>query len=207
VFTTIFYVTTTIALVVLVRPESIQILNGLGQGGSVAAVVLGLPWLTSAIAVLVLVSSIGGFGGLGAAVSRLPYAAGMDSLLPAAFSRVHPRWGTPYVSILVLGVLASLLLIALQLGDTLRAGYQSLVSLMVIAGFFPYLYMFAGAWKCGKRFSAASGMGVTALAIASSVVPTSDITNVWLFEFKLVAGTGVMILLAWWVYRRYRSSP
>ncbi len=86
--------------------------------------------------------SIGQFGGLGSSVARMPFAAGVDNLLPAAFAKIHPRWATPYVSILALGVLASVLLIAIQFGDTVRGAYQTLVSLMVIAGFLPYVYMF-----------------------------------------------------------------
>ena len=83
-------------------------------------------------------------------MSRLPFAAGADRLLPAAFARLHPRWHTPHVSILTLGVVASFLLIAVQLGDTLRAAYDVLVSLMIITGFIPYLYIFGSSWKAGK---------------------------------------------------------
>ena len=39
----------------------------------------------------------------------------------------------------------------IQLGDSLRAAYQALLSLMVLSGFIPYLYLFASAWKCGRR--------------------------------------------------------
>jgi hypothetical protein len=35
-----------------------------------------------------------------------------------------------------------------------------------------------------------------------SVVPTADISNVWLFEAKLAAGTAAVIVSAWLVYRR-----
>ena len=94
-------------------------------------------WLSPLIALLVMFSAVGQFGGLGTSVSRLPFAAGVDQLLPAAFGKVHPRWGTPHVAILTLGVLASFLLVAIQLGDTMRAAYQALVSLMVITGFLP----------------------------------------------------------------------
>src|SRR5204863_42525 len=83
---------------------------------------------------LVAVGAVGQFGGLGTGVSRLPFAVGVDHLLPKAFARVHPRWGTPHFAILLLGVVASFLLIVMQAGDTMRAAYQSLVSLMVITG-------------------------------------------------------------------------
>jgi hypothetical protein len=84
----------------------------------------------------------------------------------------------------------------------MRAAYQTIVSLMVIAGFLPYIYLFMSAWKCNHRISAISGMAITALAIVSSVVPTPDVTNVLLFEVKILGGTALMIVLAWLVYRR-----
>jgi amino acid transporter len=204
-FTTLFYAGVTAALLALLRPEKISELNGYAEAGSRAAAVLGAAWLTPAIAVLVLVSGLGQVGGIGTAVSRLPFAAGVDRLLPEAFGKVHPRWGTPYVSILTLGVVASFLLVAIQLGDSMRAAYQELVSLMVITGFLPYAYIFGSAWKAGKRWSAVSGWSVTALAILCAVVPTAEIANVWLFEVKLAAGTLGIIASAGLAYRRARG--
>jgi glutamate:GABA antiporter len=151
---------------------------------------------------LFVVNSIGGWGGMGAAVARMPYVAGLDARLPPAFSRIHPRWHTPYVSILVFGVVTIILLLLLQVGETMRAAFQTLVSLMVIAGFIPYLYLFGSAWKAGCRIAAICGLLTTVLAILSSVVPTPDITDVWGFEIKIFAGTAVMIGAAWLVFRR-----
>jgi APA family basic amino acid/polyamine antiporter len=203
---TVFYSATTVALLVFLPPEKISELNGLAETGSAAATTFHLPLLSPAIALLVMVSAVGQFGGLGTSVSRLPFAVGVDHLLPPAFGKVHARWGTPHISILVLGVLASFLLIAIQLGDTMRAAYQALVSLMVITGFFPYVYMFGSAWKAGKRFSPIGGWAITLLAILASVVPTAEVTNVWLFETKLAVGTAGVISTAWLLYRRNRKD-
>src|SRR5207247_4173910 len=85
-FATVFYASTTVALLTLLRPEKISELTGLAQGGEKAAEVLGAAWLTPLIAGLALASAIGQFGGFGTAVSRLPFAAGVDHLLPAAFA-------------------------------------------------------------------------------------------------------------------------
>ena len=201
VFTTIFYAGTTMALLVLLRPENISELNGLAQAGAEAGRTLGTRWLPQAIAVLVLFTAIGQFGGLGASVSRMPFAAGVDRLLPPAFAKVHPRWATPYISILIFGVLASVMLVAIQFGDTIRGAYQTLVSLMVIAGFLPYIYMFGSAWKMGQKLSSISGWTVTLLAIVCSVVPTAETHNVWLFEIKLAVGTLAVIVSAGLLYR------
>jgi glutamate:GABA antiporter len=205
-FATLFYVVTTLALLTMLRPETISELNGLAQVGEAAAKTLGARWLPPLIALLSLASAVGQFGGLGAAVSRLPFAAGVDHLLPAAFGRIHPRWGTPYVSVLVLGAVASFLLVAMQFGDTMRAAYQALVSLMVILGFLPFLYIFGSAWKAGKKLSAISGWAITILALVCSVAPTAEVSRVWLFETKLAVGTLTVIASAWLVYRQKSSG-
>ena len=92
--------------------------------------------------------------------------------------------------------------IRVQLGDSLRAAYQAL--LMVLSGFIPYLYLFASAWKAGRRLAAVAGIAVTLLTIVSSVVPTGEVGNIWLFEAKLLGGTALIIGSAWLVYRRGR---
>ena len=205
-FATAFYVSATVAFLVVLAPENISELNGFAEMGNSAGLLLGATWISPLIALLVVASGVGFVGGLGTATSRLPFAAGVDRLLPPAFGRVHPRWGTPYVSILALGLVATLLLVVYQLGDTLRVAYDELVSLMVITGFLPYLYIFGSAWKAGKRLSAVSGGAITALAMFCAVVPPAEITNVWLFEGKLAGGTVAVVVSAWLVYRRRKQS-
>ena len=102
-FTTVFYAATTVALLVILRPEKISEMNGLAEAGESAARTLGLAWLTPLIALLVMASAVGQFGGLGTSVSRLPFVVGVDKLLPAAFGKVHPRWGTPHIAIVAAG--------------------------------------------------------------------------------------------------------
>jgi hypothetical protein len=47
---------------------------------------------------------------------------------------------------------------------------------------------------------------MTALALFCSVVPPAEISNVWLFEGKLAAGTLAVVASAWLVYRRRKQS-
>jgi amino acid transporter len=206
IFAVVFYAGSTIALLVILRPDRINEMTGYAQAGEAAARELSAGWLPPLMALLVLASAVGQFGGIGTSISRLPFAVGVDRLLPAAFGRVHPRWGTPHVALLMLGAVASGLLIVIQIGDTMRAAYQELVSLMVITGFLPYIYIFGSGWKAGRRVSAVSGWAITLLAIVCAVVPTAEVTNVWLFEGKLAAGTVGVIVLARWLYVRGNRS-
>jgi amino acid transporter len=206
-FASLFYIACTIALLVVLKQTSISELHGVADVGLAAGQFLHAAWLPALIAVLVIMNAVGAFGGWGSAVSRLPYAAGVDHLLPAAFSKVHPRWHTPYVSILALGVVASALLILVQIGDTFKAAINAMVSLMVIAGYIPYIYIFASAWKAGKRAAAIAGELATFITLACSFVPEPD-SKLWLFEFKIVMGTIAVIGIAWLLYRRGRDvSP
>src|SRR5207253_2192840 len=110
------------------------------------------------------------------------------------------------ISILVFGGVASALLFAVQFGASLRAAYQALLSLMVLSGFIPYLYLFASAWKAGCRIAAISGIAMTLLTIVSSAIPTGEVGSIWLFEAKLLGGTALMIGSAWLVYRARRVA-
>lgn len=204
IFIVAFYVVMTLALVILLPAEKISELNGLPQAGLAAAALLGLPWLPATVAALVLINAVGVFGGLGTSCSRLPMAAGADKLLPAPFARIHPRWGTPYISLAIFGAISSGLLIAVQLGDTMRHAYDTLVSLVVLAGFLPYFYIFASAWKAGKHLSAFSGLAVTVLVVVFSVLPPEGV-NVFVFEGKLGLGTFAIIASAWLIYRRKKT--
>jgi amino acid transporter len=201
-FVAVFYVSATIAFLVVLTPDHISELNGFAEMGESAGILLGAAWLSPLFALLVVISGIGFVGGLGTATSRLPFAAGVDHLLPEAFGKLHSRWRTPYVSLLSLGGVATFLLVIYQLGDTMRVAYDELVSMMVITGFLPYLYIFASAWKAGKRVSGLSGGAITTLALFCSMVPPAEISNAWLFEGKLALGTLVVLASAWLVYRR-----
>lgn len=201
-FVALFYIASTIALLVMMAPSQISEMNGLAQVTAAAGAEIGLSWLAPAVVLMIVLNVVGAFGGLGSSISRMPFAAGVDHLLPAAYAKIHPRWHTPHVALLSLGVVATFLLIACQAGDTIKAAYRTIVDLTVIVGFLPYLYMFASAWKAGKRLSSLSGTAVSLLAIACSIYPPPEVTKVLLFEGKLALGTAGAVLSGWLLYRR-----
>jgi amino acid transporter len=205
IFVTLFYIASTISLLVIMAPQKISEMNGVAQVSASAGTELGMPWLGPVVVVMVVLNIVGSFGGLGSAVSRMPFAAGVDHLLPAAFGKIHPRWHTPHVAILSLGIVATVLLIACQAGETVKTAYRTIVDLTVIVGFLPYLYVFASAWKAQKWFSAILGSGITLLAIACSIIPPPEVKRFWLFEGKLALGTFAAIASGWLIYRRNTS--
>lgn len=200
-----FYAISILAILVVQKPEDTNILFGLMQVAQTGAKTLGLPWLPAIFAVLSVMSLLGQLGGIIAATSRLSFAAGRDGLLPPAFAKVHPTWRTPHVSMFALAGGGTVLLLVMQLGDTMRAAYQELVSMMVLGSFVPFLYLFASAWKAGLRWAPVSGISVVLISLAFTVLPTADIENVWLFEAKLLGGFAILLGVGYWIFDKSRS--
>jgi len=175
-------------------------------------------------ALLVTVGNAGGVGTTVAGVSRIPFIVGIDRYMPAAFGKIHPRWKTPYISILVQAVISGIVLLIAQISENTRVAYQILVDAATILYFIPFLYMYAAVIKLYARADrrenrsavlipggragvcAAGGLGllVVGVGIVLSFVPPGDTSNKFLFEAKLVAGTVLSVLLGLILY--YRGS-
>jgi amino acid transporter len=72
----------------------------------------GGPLLKSAFASAVVVTIFGSCIGAQACSSRLLYAMGRDGMFPQVLSRVHPRYRSPHVGVIVIGASSTLLCLA-----------------------------------------------------------------------------------------------
>jgi amino acid transporter len=201
-----FYISMTAALLVLLKPEDISPMTGLAQAGAAVAQKLGAPIISILLAALIGIALAGQLDTWIAGNTRLPYAIGLDRHLPPAFGRVHPRWGTPYVSLLVQALAATLFLLMAQLGETVRAAYQIMVDMMLIVTFIPFVYIFAAGFRFANRIAAVSGLAVTFIAIALAAVPPHEAASAALFEAKVVGGSLFLALLGWIVFKRYQAK-
>lgn len=200
---TAFYIAGTLAIMAVLPAADVNILSGLTQAGAAAADRLGLPWIGIGLALLITFGITGQLGAWMSGSARVPFAIGLDSYLPPAFGRLHPRWKTPHVAILTQGIACTVFLVMTQLGQkTLQDGYQLLVDMTVITYFIPFLYLFGAAMKHGLRLSAIAGLAVTAAGIAFSLVPPAGVQSVWLFETKLVGGCLLLIGTGRYAFKR-----
>jgi amino acid transporter len=198
----VFYIAGTAALLVLLRPGMVSPMTGLAQAAAAAAVVLKHPSITILFAALIAASTIGQLSTWLTGNTRLPYAIGLDQYLPQAFARLHSRWRTPYVALLVQVLLASVFLLMCQLGETVRAAYQVMVDMTVIVTLIPFLYIFGSGFRFANRFAALSGLGVTILAIVFSALPTADTSSALMFEAKILGGCCLVAALGLFIFRQ-----
>lgn len=177
------YLVGTLSVLLAVPSGQISGLQGIMQALQAVTTRAGMPWALPALALLVVVNSIGGVSGWFAAVARVPFAAGLDSYLPAAFGRVHPRWNSPYVALLTQAAISAVFVVIGQAGTSVRGAYDVLVAMSVITYFIPFLFIFAALIRVQRHAAAAHVMRVpggprVAIALGAIGFTTTSISIV-----------------------------
>jgi arginine:agmatine antiporter len=97
-------------------------------------------WAALAVALAVIVSSIGALNGWTLLMGQVPMAAAHDRLFPGAFGRVSAR-GVPALGIVISATLATLMVAFQALGSPgVRAFYNLVVGLSTMAAVIPYAF-------------------------------------------------------------------
>lgn len=214
------YIAGTAAVLWIVPAGSVNVVTGFLQGIDVGAARFGhwLWWLAPLAAAAYTLGNLGGTGAWLSGPARIAFVIGLDRYFPPAFGRVHPKWGTPYVAILVQAVVASVLMLASQLGKgtTVEQFYLVLLFAQVLIYFIPFIYLFlcllvepthiAGAptvvpaGAIGKIICALAGLFVTVVAMILAAVPSADSGPVMIYETKVVGVALAFILFGGLLY-------
>lgn len=219
----LIYIVGTCSMLWLVPCEQINVVAGPLQGIANGAGANGW-WLVSVMALLLAVARIGGVGAWLVGSSRVAFVVGLDRYFPPAFSRIHPRWRTPYVAILIQGAIAVvfLFLSVIGKGTTVETAFLILIDMSLLIYFVPYLYLFicfmVHCWKQsngtliipGGRFGALlagiSGAGITFFAMVVAMFPPAGTTQILLHEMKLGGGAALLIGAGLIIYWRARTK-
>jgi amino acid transporter len=223
VIITLIYVLGTAALLVALPHDQIGILSGVGVAIAAVQEKMGLGFLAGISALLIALGGLGGISSWLAGSSRVPYVAGIDRYLPPTFGRLHDRWGTPHVALLVTGGISSAIILFGFIGSSVEETYSQLALFTTIVYFIPYLYLFASLVRLsvpsgvvpgvipvpGGRIGAllVGGVGflTTAVAIAFAFVPPEG-TNAPLFVGKIAGGCVALLIIGGIFYLRGRRT-
>ena len=199
----VLYLVGTASVLILLPPGEVNVVSGFLQAISSGAGSAGaVAWLVPGIALLYVVGNLGGIGAWLTGPARVAFMIGIDRYFPPAFGRIHPKWKTPYVAILVQSTFATvfLLLSVLGKGTTVEKAYLIILDTMLLVYFIPYIYLFVAYLIFARRdptptargakpwLVALAGLGLTLLAMGIAVVPPTDTPSVLLFEAKVVGG-------------------
>ncbi|HET7108488.1 MAG TPA: APC family permease [Candidatus Acidoferrum sp.] len=126
-------------------------LDGLAQAVARTAARLHLGGLTQFAAFFIVISNIGAAGAYLAAAARLPFVAGLDGYLPPAFGKLHPRFKTPWVSVLAQGLFGIFFVFLGQAGSSVAGAYNILVAIAVVITMIPFMFLFASMIRLQNR--------------------------------------------------------
>jgi amino acid transporter len=232
-FIALIYVAGTGAILWLVPQKNVNLVSGLLQGIAAGAAGLG-PIVAWVVPLAAAANALGNMGCVGAwltGCARVAFVVGLDRYVPPAFSRIHPRWGTPYVAIIVQAALSTIFLFVSVMGKgtTVEKAYLVLLDTMILIYFIPYCYMFltflafgTGRLSDGRTGNAPPrrfrtvvvgtiGLAVTIFAMIVAAIPPPGTTEPWVFELKVLGGSGAFVaagvVLYWRAARAAAKAP
>jgi amino acid transporter len=207
----LIYMAGTASLLIALPREQIDLIGGIPQTLMAVSTRLGLPAFAPIAALLIVIANVGNVSGWTAGTARIPFVIGVDRYLPAVLGRLHPVHGTPWVALLVQGVVGTAVVLMALAGATIREAFVVLIDMTAILTFVPLMYLFAalptlrllargrndgltlvpggaaGSWLCGG-----AGFLTTALATVTSMIPPAG-SNPTLFLLKVIGGCALLV--------------
>ena len=146
--------------------------------------------------------------------SRVLYALAETGMIPKVFARVHPKYKTPYVAILFIGLLSC---ISPFFGRTILVWLVDAGSFMVVIAYgmvaFAFLKLRYSEPEMPRPFRVARGKFVGVLALILSVglgclyLPGSPAALIWPYEWLMVLGGAVLGAAFYFNSLRRGSTP
>jgi putative glutamate/gamma-aminobutyrate antiporter len=213
-----------LAIVIVVPNDSLSVVSGLIDAYSIFFASYKMPWMTSVIAVLIILGGLSGVSAWIIGPTKGLLVSARDGSLPARFARVN-QYGAPVTILITQGIIFSILSTIFIFLDSINAAYWILSDLSAQMALMVYIIMFAAAIKL--RYSKpdhprgytipggnivmwlVAGTGILCCIIAMIVgfIPPSQIPigNVYLFEGFLIGGLILFVLLPWLFSKRHKD--
>ena len=207
----VIYIAGSASVLVAVPASALAERSGIADAVEIVGTRIGLAGLGGLTGLLIAMAGIAGTSSWTAGAARVPFAAGVDRVLPKAFGTLHPRYRTPHVALIIQGAVSSALFLASVFltvagGRTsIQEAYDILVNLTILIYFIPYMYLFVAAVRLRPRTEepgarifrvpggaaglwivAASGFTATLVSVVLLFVPPTGTENVLNYEANIV---------------------
>ena len=217
---TAIYILSSASVLVAVPASELAERSGIADAVELVGGRLGFAGIGAFIGLLLFVGSIGGTSSWIAGAARVPFAAGVDAAMPSAFARLHEKYRTPHVALIVQAIATTVLFLVsvfLSVGGgqtTIQEAYDIMVNLTILIYFLPYLYLFAAFIRLrtmdrsmpsdentivlpggpiGAWLIAGCGLLATLIAMGLVFVPPTGTENVLNYEANLIGQAALLI--------------
>jgi glutamate:GABA antiporter len=214
----LIYIAGSVSVLVALPPEALAERSGISDAVDLVSARLGFVGFGALTALLIAIGAIGGTSSWIAGAARVPFAAGVDHVLPRSFAALHPTYRTPHVSLLVQGLVATFVfLVSVFLTvtggqTTIQEAYDILVNLTILIYFIPYLYLFVAFVRLmrpgiGGVAAATAGFLATFVSLALVFVPPAGTANVLNYEANLIGQALIIMAIGALLFWRAQRGP
>jgi len=207
----VMFIMGTSAVLAFVTPDNVDLISPVPQVLSIGFGPSG--WVGKLISLTILgvvVRQIALMSIYFAGNTRLPMVAGWDSLLPAWFTRLHPKYKTPVNSILFVGAVTLVLGLLSLTGVNAQEAFQTLDNAGGVFYAVTYMVLFAIPLSGMKSFqvrvpwwlkvACASGFLVSLLYICFTIVPIITVESRLYFAMKIILTVVIANIVGLGVY-------
>jgi amino acid transporter len=193
------YVGSTVSVLTAVPQSEAAVLQGMLQAIDKMSASMHLGWILLPLAILMAASLAGSTSAWVSGSARILFVCGLDRYLPKALGRVHPRFHSPHVALIMFGLLASLIIAMSFIGASVKEAYLTLLDLAVALQMISYMYLFLSLLR--RAYSKSTpmryfrrpilqlvsvvGLVTAALGFAMAFVPSRQIESIFSFELKM----------------------
>jgi len=206
----LMYTGCVVALLAAVPGKQMTAVQGLLQAIDGMSGSFGIAWILLPLAILMAASIAGSTSAWVSGSARILFVCGLDRYMPKALGKVHPRHHSPYIALIMFGVLASAIIAMSFIGASVQEAYLTLLDLAVALQMISYIYLFlslakrafskASAPKFFRRpvlqLAALAGLCTASLGFTMAFVPSRQISSIGAFELKMILTLGFILALA-----------
>jgi amino acid transporter len=212
---TVVYIVGSASVLFAIPVSSLKELSGITDAVKLVAERVGLGGLGALTGALLVLNALAGTASWTAGAARVPFAAGVDAAMPRAFARLHPRYRTPHVALVVQALASSAIFLASVFATvagrstSIQEAYDILVNLTILIYFVPYLYLFAAQVRLlpdSPKLVAWMGFAATAAALALTFLPPPG-SNILTFEVNLIVQAALILGVGVAFYAWSRRGP
>lgn len=228
---TLIYMLGSASVLVAVPGSALAERSGITDAVDIVSGRIGVAGLGGLTGALLAIGALAGTSSWTAGAARVPFAAGLDSVLPRMFARLHDRYRTPHVALIVQGVTSTLIFFASVFltftgsQTTIQEAYDIMVNLTILIYFVPYLYLFLALVRLRRLDRPAAGAGMlvpggrpglllvaglgflaTAISLFLLFIPPSGTEHVVNYEANLAVQAAVILLVGALLYGYSRRT-